>query len=94
MLLKKVKTVLEVAKGDRALACANYGNVRDVSFKNNGTGNAFLVFDNGQKAELNASDPMLSIGGYDDAVRADEFRIEFAGVGTKRVEVYFTILVC
>lgn len=65
------------------------GRIRDFSFKNVGADNATLIL-NGTPVILNAGDPMLTVSGYENAYRNDNFSIKFATTVNPKIEFYYT----
>jgi hypothetical protein len=95
-----IQTAGQVINQDKVVKATDYRlngqfQVFDISFKNVGQVDATINF-SGCAMTLNAGDPMKSLGGYPGCVRRDEIPVVFSptGVGTKIVEVYFTLKMC
>lgn len=85
-------SIQELIYNDETIDLSKVCNCRDISFENIGSSIVTIKQKSyGNAYTINPGDPMLTLEGYDDAYRADEFEVKFIGSGEKKLSTWTTM---
>lgn len=86
---KVIRTYHIVMNNDDSFDAAAMGGIIDIAIKNTGDTPAQISFTGSPNTTILAVDALLSLGGYDDAVRDDNLKIVFSAlVTTRQIEIF------
>lgn len=84
-----IRTYLLTCVADETIDFNAIGGIKDIAFKVTGDFTVLITYSGTNSAVQLPANEMLSLGGYDNAVRDDVIQIQFIGAGTKKeLEIY------